>query len=172
MHSKAILTFVVALTVPLIASAQPAQTLDDMARKVRPGQTVVVTDTSGARIHGRLLDVSPSEMVVDADGTRRVEASAIAKVQRTDSVWNGLLIGAAAGGVVAMLGISETRGSDSVYVWGYGMSWALPAAGATVGALLDKAVTATIYVAPARTTGGSSPGPGAGQLAVHVAWRF
>lgn len=71
-----------------------------------------------------------------------------------------------------VVGISGTRGSDSVYVWAYGLSWALPAAGAAAGAFVDKAVTATVYVAPARTRGGNFPAPGAGQVALRVAWRF
>jgi hypothetical protein len=173
MHSarQLVSTLAMALVAPTVVLAQPAQTFDDLSRVARPGQAVVVTDTSGERIRGRLTEVSASELVVDDGGPRRFQAGTITRVERADSVWNGLLIGAALGGAVAALGISATRGeSDAFYGWAYGASWALPAGGAAIGALVDRAVTATMYVAPRHAQAGGTPK--GDRFVLNVAWTF
>jgi hypothetical protein len=177
MHSEVLRVVLIsglASTLPAVTLAQPVPTLAELSQVVRPGETIVVTDTGGARVRGRLLQVSSSEVVVATDELRRFEASAVERIQRNDSLWNGTLIGAAVGGAIAALGVVATHGSsDSFYGWAYVGVWAAPAAGAATGALIDRASMAAVYSAP-RDKRAALPAhaPGSGGGTLHVTWRF
>jgi hypothetical protein len=74
----------------------------------------------------------------------------VAQIRRTDSVWNGALIGAGVGCAVFWAG-SGIEDDPAVYYWLYIGSWLFPTAGAVVGALLDRASgNEPIYVTPSR----------------------
>lgn len=171
-----ILVIMGAVFLPATAGAQQAASFDDLQRVVKPGQTVIVTDARGHETKGRLGELSPSSLVVLTPEARPFPERAVARIRRTDRLWNGILIGAAIGGAAAGAGILATRGeSDDFYTWGYIGSWLLPTAGAVSGALLDRATTATIYVAPSRASAKpaeGSPAPAGRRTGLLVTFRF
>ena len=64
------------------------------------------------------------------------------------------MIGAGAGGALAVAGYRFTRGeSDAVYGWAYVGSWLAPVAGAVVGALVDRSAgPALVYRSSTRVS--------------------
>jgi uncharacterized membrane protein len=65
------------------------------AQQVDPGDKILVTDRAGVQTEGRLLRFSPAELRLLVDGTERVIApSGIGRIEKRDSLWNGMLIGA------------------------------------------------------------------------------
>ncbi len=70
---------------------------DELARRIKSGSRVFVIDWTGAERAGTVVGISGSGMTIDQkDGSRfTVPIESIARVQRTDRLWNGFLIGAA-----------------------------------------------------------------------------
>jgi hypothetical protein len=145
---------VAALLLPVAALAQPpTQDFTALPELLRPGQAVIVTATDGTDRKGRIAELSPSSLVILTPDRQVYGQANVRRIRRTDSVWNGVLIGAAVGGAVAAIGYAGTRGhSDAVYGWAYIGSWLAPAGGAVAGALIDRASNRTIYVAPPATS--------------------
>ena len=81
------------------AARQPARSFSDLQQRLHSGNTVYVIDNAGGETKGKIVEVSASAMVLDINGTRRrMEEDSVRQVQRFgDSLWNGLLIGAAVG---------------------------------------------------------------------------
>jgi hypothetical protein len=89
----------VALSQP--AAGQPAVALSDL---VKPGDRLFVTEPGGVQTEGRLLRVSPDELVLLAGDVERVfEREGIGRIEKRDRLWNGMLAGAIPG---AMIGAS------------------------------------------------------------------
>jgi hypothetical protein len=86
----------------------------ELARRVKPGRIVFVTDTTGAERTGRVAAVSSAGITLEQiNGSRfTVPVESIARVQRTDSLWNGFVIGAAI--VPTLYGIGSAVDSSSV----------------------------------------------------------
>jgi hypothetical protein len=122
----------VALTLALAAPAH--------AQELKPGERVFVTDRSGVQTEGRLLAFSPQELALLVDGHKLViPASQIGRVEKGDSLWNGMLIGAAPfalfGGSAVGASCSPRCGRDiplGMAIWG--------AIGSGLGALVDSRV--------------------------------
>jgi hypothetical protein len=70
---------------------------DDLARRIKPGTKVFVTDWIGAERNGTVVDISARGITVDQrNGSRiTVPMKSVWRVERVDRLWNGLLIGAA-----------------------------------------------------------------------------
>ena len=81
------------------AARQPARSFSDLQQRLHSGNTVYVIDNAGGETKGKIVEVSASAMFLDINGTRRrMEEDSVRQVQRFgDSLWNGLLIGAAVG---------------------------------------------------------------------------
>jgi hypothetical protein len=90
------------ITTALISGSAAAQDVD-FQPITRPGETIEITQTSGKRIRGKVLDLSPGALTLALAGTDRqparetIPASTIDRVVRVDSLLNGTLIGLAAG---------------------------------------------------------------------------
>lgn len=86
------------------AAKQPVHSFFDLQKRLRPGTTVSVVDGVGTETKGKVIDISPSALVLDVGGTRRrMEQNSVMRVRRHgDPLWNGLLIGLGVG-VSAML---------------------------------------------------------------------
>lgn len=91
------------------AARQPARSFPDLQQRVKPGQTVFVTDETGSETKGKLLGISATDLTLDVNGVRRpMNSGSIRHVDRYgDSLWNGALIGVAIA-IPAML-ISDPR---------------------------------------------------------------
>ncbi len=178
---RAVWLLLSAVLVPVNAAAQtPAASFDLLERIVRPGDAVVVVDSSGARTKGIVRALSAASLSIqtsDSDA-RTFPQSSVVSMRRTDGLMNGILIGLGIGAGVGLAGFASTyhQGTDAVYFWGYVGVWLCPAVGAAIGALADRAIgNEVLYVAPPRAgTGrvGVSPIARSRAAGVTVSVRF
>ena len=175
--------FGVLLLTPMLAFAQtPATTFADVPRVLETGRKVVVTEADGRRTKGRVAEITPSSialLVRDEWGTERRQVfsdGGIRTINRTDSVWNGLLIGLGAGIVASEVFVRQNcgpRGYDNecaAIVTAVGWVTFVPG-GATVGALIDKFTgNDLLYRAVSGSTFSIAPivGPTIGGVAVSL----
>jgi hypothetical protein len=70
---------------------------EELERRVKPGANVFVIDTTGAERAGTAAEVAGRGItLLQTSGARfTVPLESIERVERTDSLWNGFLIGAA-----------------------------------------------------------------------------
>jgi hypothetical protein len=168
------------LILPGRALAQPPAGLGSLTSAI--GDRVIVTDSAGSRIAGKLTAVAPDGLtlrVTDGfdDRQEQIAASQITTVRKDDPVWNGLLLGLGAGVAAAELWVYQQcgpRGSDrecevivSVIGWP-----AFGGGGAVAGALIDKFTRKLLYRAPGHTAVHVSPlvTPSTRALSVAVSW--
>lgn len=91
--------------------AQPAvSSFAELSRTLRGGNLVLVTDTAGGRVKGKIRELTDATVTVVTSGAlqheRRLAADEIARISQIDSRLNGFLIGFAAGAVPGtMLGV-------------------------------------------------------------------
>jgi hypothetical protein len=97
---------VAALLVSTSGPATAQESFTALQRALRPGDTVYVTDHSGAERHGSVAAVGPSSLKLTLDGVEREWAEAdVREVRRRgDSVKNGAIIGMIGGGVMGGIG--------------------------------------------------------------------
>lgn len=85
-------------------------------------QTMFVTDTSGTVTTGKLLRIDPESLALLVnEQERRLDRERVLRIQKRDSVRNGVLIGAAVGvalGLVAA-GISDCPGEPAGHCPGF-----------------------------------------------------
>ncbi len=77
-----------------------ARSFDELRLKVAPGDAIYVTDADGREQRARIVDLSPSAIVVDAArGHRTFTERDVQRIRKRtpDSLWTGGLIGAAVG---------------------------------------------------------------------------
>jgi hypothetical protein len=122
--------------------AQPAvsQTAEELGGKVNVGDTIFVTDRNGGQTGGRLLRLSAEGLALLVGGQERViPRNSIGRVEKRDSLWNGMLIGAVPSALIGMAAAgascSPHCGRD-VPLGGL----VLGAIGAGVGALVDASI--------------------------------
>ena len=133
-------------------SMTPAS-LAAVGARVAIGDVVYVTDTTGSTIKGKLTVLTDEAVQVRVrDGVRSVAAAEVRRVQaqQPDSPLTGVLVGAAVGAIPGIYWLvvdpNECRGLCPE-------EYALIAAGAVLGGLIDRAITkkVTVYAAgPAR----------------------
>src|SRR6185503_15188054 len=71
----------------------------------QPGDTIFVTDRTGVQTDGVLLRNAAGGLTLLVDGQERlIPAAGIGRVEKRDSLWNGMLIGALPGAVMGMMG--------------------------------------------------------------------
>jgi hypothetical protein len=90
---------------PDLAPAQTvASSFEELRQVLKNGQTVVVTDASGRRTKGKVVDLpsSPPSLVVLVAVTRTFAEGSVAEIRATDSLLNGALIGGGIGMGLAM----------------------------------------------------------------------
>ena len=106
---------------------------------VARGARLLVIDRSGSETAGTLVGVRPTALQLLV-GNRAVEISGpeIAEIRRDgDSLWNGVLLGSAFGGAVALSFIGQVD-CQTCGAWEAASVWlALSGGGAAVGGLLD-----------------------------------
>lgn len=88
------------LSITGCAGKRVATTFADMGRRVPTGTTVYVTTTDGIEVQGKLSTLSASSMKVQLgdQSTRDFREADVTWIRAKDPLWNGMLIGAAAGG--------------------------------------------------------------------------
>jgi hypothetical protein len=124
---------------------------------VQAGETVLVTDSSGVRIKGKIAALDENSLSLTMDGrTRTFMQSEVSTVRLPDGLANGVLVGAGAG-LGAALSILAILDSQDGYVLPsakVGAPFLLSGAGALVGALIDRAHEGgrVLYVSPGLTS--------------------
>lgn len=120
---------------------QPAQSLEQLAVRVAPGDALTVVHRSGSTMRGRLSAITPEELVLDVGGDlrrwRQADIRAI-RLRGHDSILNGVLIGGAIGAGLGSLNYldNDCRG-DAACAAGLALGAAMCAA---VGGLVDALI--------------------------------
>lgn len=143
---------------------------------VTVGDIVHVTDATGATIKGRLAALPSDALEVRINGdVRRVAASQVRRIQwqQRDSVLTGVLVGAAIG---AVPGIYWLLADPNECTGLCPEEYALIAAGAAIGGLVDRAITRKVIVYSAESPRGMSvavvPLAARRRIGVQVGLRF
>jgi hypothetical protein len=142
-----ILATAAALAVPAPCAAQkPVTSFDQLNTRLKPGDTVWVTDAQGREINGTIETLGPDALTLDGTGTGTIAADAVRLITARHgrpiskgALW-GLAAGAVFGAVAAVAGddCESDCGSDAGWMLvGAGLFGAIGAgAGAVVGALI------------------------------------
>jgi hypothetical protein len=138
-------TVMLLLLVAASAEAQElAGTFDQLRVLVKPGDTLIVTDETGARVRGKVSQLSGTALVLDVSrALRRFQESDVDTIERRgpDSLKNGALIGLAIGGGLAAAAIAAAVSADDMQA-----GWFLIAVpvyggiGAGIGAGMDALI--------------------------------
>ncbi len=138
------------ISVPALAQT-PAGSFEQLLADgvIKPDQTVQVTDAWGHRVKGRLFELRPGGLVL-MQGSQRIEMSEadVSRIQRRDSVQNGLWLGFAAGVAAAWVAphffcsLPDDECAAIVFA-----AIGLPsiAGGTVAGALVDAALKKTVF---------------------------
>jgi hypothetical protein len=112
------LAAVIALAVPVFAMAQePVKAFDQLNTRLKPGDTVWVTDAQGREVKGKLSALSNDALMLDAGGPKTFAARdvSIIRDRQRDSLKNGTLIGFGIGGGLAAAWCIGAVGAESEY---------------------------------------------------------
>jgi hypothetical protein len=161
---------VIATLCPTVVGGQTfARSFEQLKGDLKPRQTVVVTDRTGAKTQGRVMEISGSSLLIrtkekkrDASGyehdtwtgQRAFEETNVTEIIRKDRLWNGTLIGVGAGFAAFGLALKMDSCAPFPYDLCYNSYGAFPflvypSVGAIVGALIDRATgNPTVYLAP------------------------
>jgi len=143
--------FVAALVLVGAATARAQQiagNFDQLRVLVASGDTLTVTDVSGARMQGKVTQLSASALVLDVSGAlRQFDAANVMSIEKrgTDSLKNGALTGFAIGGVLGGLAIGAAVAGDmgadgSTAAYALGGALVYGGIGAGIGAGIDAII--------------------------------
>lgn len=135
------------------ADAQEAAS-DLSQLRVKPGDVLTVTDTSGQRVQGRLTRLDNLGLVLELRDTqkRQFDRHMVATIEKRDSLKNGTFIGLAAGfGLGALMVLDYPPAAPGAALFGAGI-------GAAIGAGIDAMIKGrqVIYL-QSRTTVSVTP---------------
>jgi hypothetical protein len=177
LHCRRSGPFILLLILSAAPSAARAQTAASSFEELRPmlknGQTIVVTDTTGQRITGKVRDVStsPPSLVLAVPAPRTFRAESIAEIRTTDRVINGALIGAGVGTGLALwdyLIDPSEPGNGAIFAVAIGL-------GTAIGAGIDRLIDGRRILYRAGGQKGSltiAPSAARDRQGVHVTVRF
>lgn len=157
------------------------ESFDTLPKRVRPGQTVYVTDALARQTEGRLVRLSDASMTLLVQGTEReFPRSDVRQVaRRGDSLANGTAIGmGTVGGLVLLSALfaddPEVNDIDNPgAALAVGATVVMAGIGAGIGALIDQAVKGkTVIYRATPVTVTASPLFRPGGAGVAVALRF
>ena len=149
----AIVLAVVSLLVAyaLAAAQEPVRDFSQLDTRLKPGDTIWVTDAQGREVKGKVAALDRDAITLRGSGPTayRARDTSIIRQRQPDGVWNGALIGLGVGGGIAAAGcIAERDYSDSfcpAYILLY------PAMGAGIGVGIDALIPGkrvVVYRAP------------------------
>lgn len=149
------------LLAPCSTAAQSVQTFPELPLRVNLGDKVRIEDPSGATRAGRVLRLTPEEIVVDtAAGEQRFTSATVREVAlRRNSRRKGVLIGAGVGAVIGAVagcaGPDREECADAPILLG-----ALGAAVGLAAGALDRGATVVYRRTDAAAPPGQPPPPG------------
>lgn len=164
-----------------------ARSMEDLGRRMKPGQKVQVLERSGRLTEGMITGLDGESLTLFTDQNRTIPADEVLRVEREgdpvrDGVVKGALVGALAGAVVWLdsrgkseeqLAAEECEGCDSPKIMAIAV-----AEGMLIGWLIDhfKKGRTRVYEAPLsrpkRAAVGVAPVVGDGRRGVAVAVLF
>jgi len=142
-------TMTLALAPAKAAAQEPVASFDLLNGRLKPGDTVWVTDGKGREIKGRVATLDPSGLTLNGgQGSLTIRADEVRVVRQRvrDSLLNGTLIGFGAGFLVGSAANAEVGVSDAGWCLMFG------GIGAGLGALVDGLIPGEkrdVYRAPA-----------------------
>ena len=160
-----VLALVLSVLPRVVAAQNVATSLDEILQSgaLGLGDGVYVTDTTGRRIKADVTDLSSAGLKISGRRmTWTLDESEISKIERQDSLQNGIWIGIGVG-VGALVAVCNSRGGwlkvsddECPYIVGY---YGIPGlvAMAVAGAIVDSRFTKTLYQAPGSATLTLSP---------------
>jgi hypothetical protein len=161
----------VVLVCCMLATTQLAAQADFSDLNARPGDTVYVTEPSGTQVTGQLTSLSPWSLTIDRYQFK--PAIGLRIERRGDPIWDGAVIGLAAGVGLGALTAAGECGIDRG-------AWACTLAGAgwlgLIGALIDwqRVGRTSIYFGgnlvpqPGPTVPGQGSPPGAASIRLRL----
>jgi hypothetical protein len=124
-------------------SLEPIDSFDHLGTRLKPGETVWITDAQGRDVKGKVQSLGAEAITVDADGPRTFSVSDVRLVQHRerDSLKNGTLSGLGIGvGLLAVL-IAVQDFPEGVPVGAFASVLGIfGGVGAGLGALIDAAL--------------------------------
>jgi len=128
--STAVVSVALLWAVPARAQ-QVAATFEELRTLIKPGETIYVTDVGGATSKGKFAGLSASSQLLLQRGASTPALTLAERdvnniiVERSDPLWNGMLIGFVSGAVpVALIGAGGgapvSAGEVAVVAAGYG----------------------------------------------------
>ena len=111
MKRVAAVLLLAAMTTPSPVGAETvARSLEELGRRLKPGQKVHVLERSGRLTEGVITELTESSLTLFAGENRTLGADDVLSVDREgDSVRNGVLIGAASGAVAGVVVLLSSR---------------------------------------------------------------
>ena len=119
---------------PAAAAQEPVRSFDQLNTRLKPGDTVWVTDAQGREIKVRITSFAPDAIGVEANGAQVMRADEVRAVEhrRPDSLANGALIGLGVGFATGAA-LAWSGCSDADCTWGEATLVALMIAGIGTG---------------------------------------
>ena len=124
------------LAFALAAAQEPVRDFSQLNTRLKPGDTIWVTDAQGREVKGRINSLAPDSLGVDAGGFRTFSAGEVSmiRLRQGDSLGNGALIGLAVGGGLTLaFCLPNTNGDDKGYCYLGALFYAGVGAGIGVG---------------------------------------
>jgi hypothetical protein len=109
-----------AVVFPSTAQAQiVARSFDELQQILKVDETIVITDESGRQTKGKVAGVSAASLTILTPEKQIFLERGVAQISRTDSLWNGALIGAGVGAAAFGLGWGSCVYHDvGCEIWG------------------------------------------------------
>jgi hypothetical protein len=148
-----------------------------LATQIAPGDSVFVTNAAGVRTKVKVAEVNGSSIEGDRSSANvqyHFPAGDVTRIERADSLANGMVFGLLVGVGVGALSSSAGCGGDGSCSAAQ-MAAFIPifgGAGLVIGALLDREFTTTIYGRPQGRSVTIAPVVSRKAIGVHVALRF
>ena len=146
------------------AAQEPVRDFSQLNTRLRPGDTIWVTDAQGREVKGTILSLAADELTLEGRSGRSFGAPDVATIQvrRADSLRNGALIGlGVGGGLVLVACVANAESGDAGWcVLGAAIYGGI---GAGIGVGIDALIPGKKLVAY-RAPG--SPGPAPARLSM------
>ena len=174
----ALASFLAVLALSTVGWAQPADTFDRLAAKLKEGQGIEVIDAQGRRTSGDVVRVSPSSLTVRTltivsggkvlTDVETFSPTAVRTVRRRDPLWNGGLIGAVVGAGVGALMVANC--SNFCFT---GPAIALTAGvGSAIGFVADGFYKPALYSRRQTSVAAITPVIAVDRQGIQIAWRW
>ena len=132
-------------------SQTPAASFEELidGGAIQPRQTVYVTDVWGQRVKGTLGELRPGTLVL-TQGSKQIPMTeaTVSRIQRADSLQNGLWLGLGAGIAAAWIAphlTCDLPDDECAAIVFAAIGLPSIAAGTVAGALVDAAIKKTVY---------------------------